>query len=80
MEVHFNPDVRAKLDQLVRESGHNPDEVLEDAILGLFDELADVRRTLERRYDDLASGRVKPIDGKEAFTRMRARVAARREQ
>jgi predicted transcriptional regulator len=80
MEVYFSADIKAKLDQLVQASGRNTDEVLEDAILGLYDELAEVRTTLDRRYDDLASGRVKPIDGKEALARLRARAAARRAQ
>jgi len=80
MEVHFNPDVKAKLDQLVQDSGRNTDELLADAVLDLYDELADVRTTLDRRYDDLESGRVKPLDGKEVFARLRARVAVRRAQ
>jgi hypothetical protein len=80
MEVHFSADVKAKLDQLVQDSGRNTDELLADAVLDLYDELADVRTTLDRRYDDLESGRVKPADGKEVFARLRARVAARRAQ
>jgi SHS2 domain-containing protein len=80
MEVHFTPDVKAKLDQLVRDSGRNTDEVLEEAILGLYDELADVRATHDRRYDDLESDRVKPLDGKAVLARLRARGALRRTQ
>jgi hypothetical protein len=80
MEVHFNPDVKAKLDQLVQDSGRNTDELLADAVLDLYDELADVRTTLDRRYDDLESGHVKPLDGKAVFARLRARVAVRRAQ
>ena len=33
--------------------------------------MASVRKTLDSRYDDLNSGRVKPIDGEEAFKRLR---------
>ena len=80
MEVHINPDVKAKPDQLVRESGRNRDEVLEDAIPGLYDELGEVRTTLDRRYDDLESGRVKPVDGKDVLARLRDRAAVRRAQ
>ncbi|HVV45191.1 MAG TPA: hypothetical protein VHC72_08285 [Bryobacteraceae bacterium] len=69
--MHFTPDVKAKLDRLVEDSGHNPDGLLADAVLDLYDELADVRTTLDRRYDDLESGRVKPHDGKEVFARLR---------
>lgn len=78
MEVHFKPDVQAKLEQMARETGLPSDELVEDAVVGLFDELAYTRQTLDRRYDDLESGRVKPIPGDEVFARLRAKSAARR--
>ena len=53
-------------------------DIVEDAVMGLFDELAYTRQTLDRRYDDLESGRVKPIPGDEVFARLRAKSAARR--
>ena len=31
MEVHFKPDVQAKLEQMARESGRPSDELVEDA-------------------------------------------------
>ncbi len=80
MEVHFNPDVQAKLEQMARDTGRGSEELLEDAVNGLFDELAFTRQTLDRRYDDLASGRVKPIPGDEVFARLRAKSASRRAQ
>ena len=70
MEVHFKPDVQAKLDQMARESGRPSDELLEDAVTGYFDELAYTREMLDRRFDDLESGEVKPIDGEEACRRL----------
>jgi hypothetical protein len=76
VEVHFSADVKVKLDQLVQDSGRNTDELLADAVLDLYDELADVRTNLDHRYDEMESGRVKPVDGKEVFARLRARVAA----
>jgi hypothetical protein len=39
IKVHVKPEVQAKLDQLVRESGRPCNELLEDAIIGYFDEL-----------------------------------------
>lgn len=78
MEVHFKPDVQAKLEQMARETGVPSEELVEDAVVGLFDELAYTRQTLDRRYDDLESGRVKPISGEEVFARLRAKSAARR--
>jgi predicted transcriptional regulator len=78
MEVHFKPDVQAKLDQLARESGRPSDELVEDAVVGYFDELAHTREMLDRRFDDLESGRVKPIDGEEAYRRLLEKTEAQR--
>jgi predicted transcriptional regulator len=77
MEVHFKPEVQAKLDQMVRESGRPSDELVEDAVIGYFDELAYAREMLDRRFDDLESGRVKLIGGDEVKARLRAKSAAR---
>ena len=65
MEVHFAPDLQAKIDQLVIETGYAPDKLLEDAMAGYVAELAETREMLNSRYDDLKSGRVKPIPGDE---------------
>ena len=77
MEVHVRPEVQAKLDQMVRESGRPSDELVEDAIVSYFDELAYTRKMLDSRYDDLESGRVKLISGEEVKARLRARSEAR---
>jgi predicted transcriptional regulator len=78
MEVHFKPDVQAKLDQLARESGRPSDELVEDAVVGYFDELAHTREMLDRRFDDPERGRVKPIDGEEAYRRLLEKTEAQR--
>jgi predicted transcriptional regulator len=78
MEVHFTPDVQAKLEQLARESGRQSAELVEDAVIGYFDELAHAREMLDRRYDDLESGRVTPIDGEEAYRRLMEKTEVQR--
>ncbi len=79
MDVHLNnPDLRAKLDRWVTETGRGPDELVEDAMAGYFDELARTREMLNRRYDDLKSGRVKPISRDEIVAYFREKSAARR--
>ena len=78
MEVHFRPDVQAKLDQMARESGRPSDELVEDAVVGYFDELAHARETLDRRCDDLECGRVTPIDGEEAYRLLMERTESQR--
>jgi predicted transcriptional regulator len=78
MEVHVKPEVQAKLDQMARESGRPSDELVEDALIGYFDELAYTREMLDRRYDDLESGKVKLISPEEVKARILAKSAARR--
>jgi len=76
MEVHFKPDVQAKLEQMARDSGRPADELVQDAVAGLCDDLAGTREMLDSRYDDIKSGRVKLIPGEEAFARLRERIDA----
>lgn len=78
MEVHFPPDLQAKIDQLVIETGRAPDKLLEDALAGYVGELVQARETLDGRYDALKSGSVKPVSGDEVKTRLREKSAARR--
>ena len=73
MEVHFPPEVQAKLEEMARESGCRSDELVVDAVRGHIDGLAYVREMLDRRYDDLDSGRVTPIDGEAFFESLRKR-------
>lgn len=78
MEVHFTPDVEKKLNDLAAQSGRRADELLQDALAAYFDELGQTRDMLNSRYDELKSGRVKPIDGAEAFARLQAKTEAQR--
>ena len=78
MEIHFTPDVEKKLNDFAAQSGRGPDELLQDALAGYFDELVQMRDMLNSRYDELKSGRVKPIDGEEAFARLKAKTEAQR--
>ncbi len=71
MEVQFEPEVQAKLDQLARESGRSAAEFVKDAVAGYVDELAGTREMLNSRYDDIKSGKVKLIPGDEVFARLR---------
>jgi predicted transcriptional regulator len=80
MEVRLKPDLKAKLDRWSAETGRPAEELVEDAMAGYFEELAEVRGMLDGRYDDLKSGRVQPIDGTEVLTRLREKSKARRTQ
>lgn len=73
MEVHFTPELEKKLTDLAALSGRPADELVQDAVAGFVDELAGTREMLDTRYDDLKSGRVKPIDGEAFFEGLRQR-------
>jgi hypothetical protein len=77
MEVHFHPETEKKLRDLAAQSGRGtPDEIVQDVVEGYFDELARAREMLNSRYDDLKSGRVKPIPGDEVEAYFREKSAA----
>jgi hypothetical protein len=78
MEIHFTPDTQARLEQLQAQTGRSADQLLEDAMAGYSDELAQVRTMLDSRYDDIKSGKVKLIDGEEAFQRLMQKTAVQR--
>lgn len=78
MEVHFPPELEKKLDDLAAQSGMSAEELVQDAVVGMFDELAGTREMLDSRYDDIKSGKVKLIDGEEAFARLHEKIEARR--
>jgi hypothetical protein len=79
MDVHLNnPEIQAKIDRWVTETGRGPDELIEDAVAGYFEELSQTREMLNSRYDDLKSGKVKPISGDEVVAHFREKSAARR--
>lgn len=74
MEVHFSPEIEKRLQDLAAQSGRGTaDELVQDVVEGYIDELARTRDMLNSRYDDLKSGRVKPIDGEEFFDQLRRR-------
>jgi predicted DNA-binding protein len=77
MEVHFSPDMEARLDQLAQVTGRPKEELVQDAMAGYLEELEQLRETLDRRYDEIKSGKVKMVDGEEFFESLRQREAER---
>ncbi len=73
MEVHFKPETESRLNELASRSGRATDELVEDALAGYLEEVAVVREILDGRYDDVKSGRVKPVDGEAFFENLRRR-------
>jgi predicted transcriptional regulator len=78
MEVQVTAKTAKKLKDLAETSGRAPEDIVEDALAGYLEEVASVRKTLDGRYDELKSGRVKLIDGEEAFRKLRKKSERRR--
>jgi len=71
MDVHLKPETESRLQELAATTGRAPEDLVEDAMSGYLAELTEVRSMLDGRYDDIKSGRVAPIDGEDAFARLR---------
>jgi len=80
MEVHFTPELERKLNELASQRGQGADELVQDLIAASVDEVAEVRAMLDNRYDDLKSGRVKPISGEDIEAYFRDKSATARRQ
>ncbi len=78
MEVHFTPELEKKLNEIAAQTGRPAAELVQDAVADMVDELAGTREMLDRRYDDIKSGRVKLIPGDEVFARLRQKSEDRR--
>ena len=72
MVVHLKPETESRLQKLAESTGRAPDELVEDAMAGYLSELAELRKTLDGRYDEVKGGRVQPIEGEAAFNRLRS--------
>lgn len=81
MEVRFTPETEKKLNDLAALNGRgSAAELVQNVVEGYFSEVFEVRQVLDSRYDDLKSGRVKPIPGDEVIARLRAKSAAYRNE
>jgi predicted transcriptional regulator len=78
MELQVSPETVKKLNDLAAKSGRAPEEIIEDALAGYLEEVASIRNMLDSRYDDLESGRLRPVDGEEAFRQLREKSKSRR--
>jgi predicted transcriptional regulator len=78
MELRLKPETESRLQELAAKTGRAPDELVEDAMAGYLAELAQTRGMLDGRYDAIKSGRVEPVDGEEAFARLRRKGEDRR--
>ncbi len=75
MEVNFRPGTESQIQELAAKIGRTPKDLIEEVVAGYLQEAAKTREMLDSRYDDIKSGRVKPIDGEEAFAELRHKHA-----
>jgi hypothetical protein len=74
MTVNFNNrELETKLERWANETGRPAEELVENVMAGYFDELAQVRDTLDSRYDDIRSGKVRLIPGDEVEAYFKAK-------
>jgi predicted DNA-binding protein len=73
MEIHLSPELEARLNEMSSKTGRAAEELVQDAMAGYLTDLADVREMLDRRYDEVKSGKVMPIDGEAFFESLRRR-------
>jgi hypothetical protein len=78
MELRLESTLAAKVEQWSAETGRPVGELVEDAIAGYSSELGELRSTLDRRYEEIVSGKVQPMNGAEACRLIKERAAARR--
>jgi predicted transcriptional regulator len=71
MVVRLSPETESRLRELAATTGRAPEEIVEDAMTGYPAEFAQVRDKLDRRYDEMKTGQIQPIDGEEVFRKMR---------
>ena len=78
MEIQLKPETEQLLRELETTTGRSAGELVEDAMAGYLAEAAEVREVLDRRYDDIKSGRVKPMQWDEVISKLRQLSTERR--
>ena len=74
MELNLAPETEQKLKDLAARSGRSVSELVDDVVAIYADDLVQTGETLDRRFDEIKSGKVKLIPGEEveeAFERLR---------
>jgi predicted DNA-binding protein len=78
MEVNLRPETESRIQELAAKTGRALDDLFEDAMAGYLQELTQVFRELDSRYDELKTGDVKALDGEAAFETLRRKSDERR--
>ena len=77
--MRFAPETEKRLADLAAKTGCGTvDELVQDVIQGYFEGISEVGETLDRRFDDMESGKVKGIPAEEVEAYFREKSAAAR--
>jgi predicted DNA-binding protein len=80
MVVHLKPETESRLRDLSQKTGRPAEDLVEEAMSGYLTELAETRKILDDRYDEIKNGKVTGVDGEEVFERIRKKSEDRRRQ
>jgi predicted DNA-binding protein len=80
MDVQFSPELEKKLNDIAAQTGEPASKIVEDVIARYVEDVTHTQQTLDRRYDEIKSGKVKLIPGDEVFERLRQKSQALRQQ
>ncbi|MCB9384376.1 MAG: hypothetical protein H6509_07155 [Bryobacterales bacterium] len=72
------PELERELNELATRTGRTADELIQEAVKGMVEDRRETQEALDRRYDEIKSGRVQLLPGDQVVARLRARSAARR--
>jgi predicted DNA-binding protein len=70
MEVNFRPETESRLQELANKTGRAPDDLVEDALASYLQELGEVRKALDDRYDELKNRSTVTLHSPNSATRV----------
>jgi predicted DNA-binding protein len=73
MEIRLKPETESRLNELASKTGRRTDDLVEDAMAAYLIEITELRNLLDSCYDDIKSGRVRPVDGEAFFEGLQQR-------
>ena len=76
--MRLEPETESRLRELSATTGREPEDLVEEVVSGYLAELAQARKLIDARHDEVKTGRVKPVDGESEFDRLRRKSQDRR--
>lgn len=77
MEIHLRSELESRLRENAEQSGRTIDELVAGLVESYLKEVAEIRATIERRWQAYQNGEAKAVDGEECFRLLRDRALER---